>query len=171
VHGNIARPSVVMPGNRKSSHSQRHQGASALLHTCRQIRYEALPIFFARTTFDIGHDREWLRTLGEFGPATCKAIQSIKLEEWSSLGIGIGRFRQMNSLVRRAKWLFSAGLPSLQQIHVSVRSYGNWRARDHLPVLRERMKKLIGKEELYVYITELDQRGSVVKHGHENAWG
>lgn len=73
----------------------------ALTRTCRAIRHEALPIFYAENVFitSLAHpiNEAWMRRwLHAIGPRNRKALQQVHIEEseWHSYGFSMDDFRR-----------------------------------------------------------------------------
>jgi hypothetical protein len=57
-----------------------YQGACALLHTYRQMRYEACSILCTHTTFDLRNLETYDCIYGRLGPEVCNTIRSIRID-------------------------------------------------------------------------------------------
>jgi hypothetical protein len=71
-----------------SPHTRKHQGASALIHVCRQVRHEALPIFYTNTTFHFSSLDRWLPALTRLGSNVYNPIRRIRVSEWAAEYMG-----------------------------------------------------------------------------------
>jgi hypothetical protein len=71
-----------------SPHSRKHQGASALIHVYRQVRHEALPIFYTNTTFHFSSLDQWLPALTRLGPYVYNPIRRIRVSELAAQYMG-----------------------------------------------------------------------------------
>jgi hypothetical protein len=60
-----------------------------MIHTCRQIHHEALPIFYAHTTFDFGALAEWPGALLRHGSDAYKPVRCIRVSGNTATRIGL----------------------------------------------------------------------------------
>jgi hypothetical protein len=107
---------VKIPGSKASPHAQKHQGASALIHACHQIRHEAHPIFYAQTTFDFGSLHFWTSALRKYGPYAYKPIRYVRVSEQTAAFMGIKNSRNYGVGLALSDTLNA--LHSLEQVEI-----------------------------------------------------
>jgi hypothetical protein len=136
-------------------HTQPHQGASGLLHTCRQIRYEALPVFYINTTIDFVwlSEYEMLDTLRVLDPVLRMNMRSIRLDPDVAMIMGdLLRFNKMDERVAMA--VGPIGLPYLEKVQVELGPANLSKCNKTLKKGFERGARIaFGKDDLIVHIT------------------
>jgi hypothetical protein len=119
--GNFIKPSgcsiVLRPCPLKTPHDRKHQGSTALLHVCRQVRHEAKPIFYANTIFVFGYHHYWPFMLMRYGTETFHKIQSIAISENVAFMMDIGWYGTSTGM-EQVETILKTELLSLK--HVSV---------------------------------------------------
>jgi hypothetical protein len=134
-----------------SPHTQPHHGASALLHTCRQIRYETLPIFYNNTMFDFRllSIRQSIDTLDALDAEVRNNIRYIKL--WEVL-IHIVSAKLVKRHLTSLIW--PVELPSLVEVHVHLsKRYAPMRKNNIFEDFEEAARKIFGREDLVARVT------------------
>lgn len=104
-----------------SAHTQLHQAASALLHTCRQVRHEAIPTFMLHTTFDLGllGARCVTHALETLDPRIRNNLRSIKISQAVAMTMGC-EHKFANSTSRTTPAVQDGQLPALDHVYVQL---------------------------------------------------
>ncbi|KAH7389472.1 hypothetical protein DE146DRAFT_635192 [Phaeosphaeria sp. MPI-PUGE-AT-0046c] len=121
---------VPADASRGALYATSHQGASGLLHTCRQIRHELLPTFLDCTAFDLGMlpVDELQRKLD---PSMRAVIKSVVLSNRTVTAMFADPGSHWIHPTKGWRWLpkRSMALPSLKDVYVEVDRSNRWMER------------------------------------------
>ncbi|KAH4107712.1 hypothetical protein HBH92_110310 [Parastagonospora nodorum] len=108
---NIPYIALVQP---REPHKRAHQGSSALLHTSRQVRHEAHPIFYFHAVFKFGGIGT-ANLNNKLGQHVCEHIRAIELPQSVATIMTLS-----GTNVDLCKTEYGADLPSLDHVYVKV---------------------------------------------------
>lgn len=120
----INGPIAILP----QPSSKGYKGASGLLHTCRQIRFEVQPIFYRHTIFNLGMPRE---EIGKIDRLTREHIKSIGLDINLVQYLGTRVLYAANSeraRLYRAMAELGKSMPNIEHLYVEVDELVKWEA-------------------------------------------
>jgi hypothetical protein len=144
------------------SYTVKHQAASALLHTCRQIRREAFSLFYYHAIFKF-------KKLGgrdvnkRLGADVCDNIRSIELNEDIAGCLSVNwkheqewKITWPNQLRNVTENEFAANLPRLEYVHVEISPKPRVPYSVYIEgYMQQAVRELYGRGDLIVVVRRL----------------